>query len=162
MRRRYLKERELHLTELCTDLDRVRPLADSDVLHKVPDVVVFERGPPLRAAEPCVTAGNDVGKAAVGSIGVRRIISADAKLREQVHIGIGPDARCHQSRETRAGFGNQRGGPDARVADLPVPVEVEFAGAVEAAVIEGSRKRRYAVFARVSPTDGAEQAVLVA
>src|SRR5206468_536544 len=113
------------------ELDRVGALADGDVLDKVPNVVVFEGGPPLSATESGISAGGETWQTAIRRVSRGRIIPADSKLAEQVGIRIGADARCYQASEARAGFGDNRWGPDTRVADLSVAVEVDLTRAIE-------------------------------
>ena len=84
-----LEERELHLPELRADLDGVRALADGDVLDEIPNVVVFQGGAPLRAAEAGISAGAETRKAAVGGVGGGRVIPADTELLEQIRVRVG-------------------------------------------------------------------------
>src|SRR5213075_588309 len=64
--------------------------------------------------------------------------------------------------ETGAGFGNHRRFPDASVADLRIPVQVDLASAAKAAAVESPRERRHTCFVRVAPAHRPEQRVLVA
>ena len=119
-------------------------------------------GPHWAPPKPVYPLAREARKAAVGRIGGGRIVPADAKLLEQIRVRIGADARRHQAGEAGAGFRDHRRLPDARVADLPVAAEVDFAGAAEAAVVESARERRHAGLVRIPPAHRAKQAVFVA
>ena len=153
MRSGNLEERELHLAELCAQLNGMSALADGDVLDEIPNVVVFLGGAPLRAAKAGVAAGVDVHQATVACIGRGGVVTTDAKLFVKIGIRIRADARCYQARKAGAGFRNDGGIPHAGVADLRVAVQIDFANAGEAAVVESAGEGSNQGLAGIAPAD---------
>src|SRR5216684_7503025 len=130
-------------------------------MDKIQNFVVFESGPPLFPTESGISSGINIRKTAISRVGGGWIVPADTKFLEQIHVWVGSNARRHQARETGAGFGEDPRSPDASEADLSIAVEVDFSGAVEAAVVESAGEGRHAGLVRVPPTQRAKYTVFL-
>ena len=160
MRTRELEEGELDRAEFGAELERMLVLLDRHVLNEVPNVVVLLGRKPVGSAETAVAV--DVGGRQTAVQRTRRIVTADAKRFELVHVGQSLRARRHQAAEPHAGFSHKVRTPRPCVREHRIPRQRLFNIRSKIGGVQRARQRLSINLVAFRPAHAAENVVLVA